>query len=580
MVALISDTQRIHSLPIVNDLYRDYSLSEHEVLILLSLAILLFVLGKNAFLFATARVRARLVNDCIAEVGTKLLAHYLSLDYPEFISRNSADYIRNVQISVRASFNTVFTGYIEIATEALVVCGIAAILVAAEPVTALIAVVVLGATFAATYSSIARRMQTLGDARHDLDRAILLSLNQSLGGFRDIRVLGRVRHVLGVFQRLIGAYAENLRLNTVLNATPRLVFDTIVPGGFLLVVVVLLLRGYAQGEIVPLLGLFAMSAVRLLPSCNRILAAANNVKGGRASVAEIHRDLAAFRDRPIHPSERGAVSKLAFRDRIRLEDVCYRYKGETAADAISDVTVEIQRGESVGIVGPSGAGKSTLADILLGLLAPMRGRLLIDGRDVGPDIASWQQLIGFVPQQIHLIDDTIRRNIAVGFDDAEIDGAALDEAVDLARLDSVVNQLPAGLHTVIGERGVRLSGGQRQRIGIARALYRRPEVLVLDEATSSLDMETESEVNDAIERLSGRITVIVIAHRLSTVRRCHRILFMREGRIIDSGSFSELTARNPEFRQLVRLSDVGGADNGDLPAGDPISAGPETIRIG
>jgi ATP-binding cassette subfamily C protein len=222
--------------------------------------------------------------------------------------------------------------------------------------------------------------------------------------------------------------------------------------------------------------------------------------------------------------------------------------------AISDINLTLEKGSSLGLVGPSGGGKSTLVDIILGLLEPASGRVNVDGTDIASAPRSWQQRCGYVPQTIYLIDDTLRRNVALGFEDDEIDEGQIENAIHLSRLEDMVRDLPQGLDTNVGEQGVRLSGGQRQRVGIARALYRDPEVLVFDEATSSLDSETEHEINTAIERLSGKKTLIIIAHRLSTVRQCRHLAFLDKGRVSDMGTFDELTGRNDTFRNMVELS--------------------------
>jgi ATP-binding cassette subfamily C protein len=240
-------------------------------------------------------------------------------------------------------------------------------------------------------------------------------------------------------------------------------------------------------------------------------------------------------------------------------DLVGRVIGEIPAHvhhAFRGIDVAISKGQSVGFVGPSGAGKSTLVDIVLGLLRPQSGRLLIDGDDAFTNLPSWQGRIGFVPQQVGLIDDTMQRNVAFGLEDEDIDEERMNEVVRLVRLDDVISQLPHGLSTVLGESGVRLSGGQRQRVSIARALYRDPDVLVFDEATSALDTETEREIGAAIESLAGERTILIIAHRLSTVRNCDKLVFMKEGRIAAVGRFDDLVRDNAEFRRLAQAGDI------------------------
>ena len=256
-------------------------------------------------------------------------------------------------------------------------------------------------------------------------------------------------------------------------------------------------------------------------------------------------------------TERKAIatgSEMTFERNIRLVDISYSYP-DAIHHAVHEVNVTIAKGESVGFVGASGAGKTTIVDIILGLLRPEAGRLLIDDKDAFDDLPSWQRRVGYVPQEAELIDDTLRRNIAYAVEDNDIDDVRIAEIVALARLDGVVSRLPDGLSSVLGEGGSRLSGGERQRVAIARALYRDPQVLVFDEATSALDSETEREITEAIEGLTGDRTVLIIAHRLSTVRNCDKLVFMKEGRVVDAAPFDELVRRQPEFRSLAQSFD-------------------------
>jgi ATP-binding cassette subfamily C protein len=258
---------------------------------------------------------------------------------------------------------------------------------------------------------------------------------------------------------------------------------------------------------------------------------------------------------PLIPEDDGASGILTFEE-LTLENLEYRYPG-TDSSILNSLSLTITRGESVAIVGPSGAGKTTLIDLILGLLSPTAGSIKLNGRDLRYQLRVWQDSVGYVPQSIFLLDDTLRRNIALGIDDKDIDSKTLDRAVSIAHIDDHIRSLPRGLDTMIGEFGIRLSGGQRQRIGIARAMYRDPEVLILDEATSSLDNETEQSIANSIENLRGKKTLLIIAHRLSTVRNCDRIVFLKAGKIDDVGSFDQLYEKNPDFRKLATLGDLG-----------------------
>jgi ATP-binding cassette subfamily C protein len=298
------------------------------------------------------------------------------------------------------------------------------------------------------------------------------------------------------------------------------------------------------------MALYAYVGFRVVPSANRLILNYTIFQGARPHIKGLHDDFAMIGRSTERVQKRARTTALPFTDRVELESVSYTYE-QGRGLALDDVSVTIRRGESVGIVGTTGAGKSTLLDVLLGLLDPQRGSVLVDGRDIRANVRSWQQRVGYVPQAFALLDDTLRRNVAFGQPDVEIDDAQVEAALRLARLGDRVALLPQGLDTAIGERGARLSGGERQRVAIARALYHNPDVLVFDEATSALDHQTEQAVIRAIDELRGIKTLVVVAHRLSTVRGCDRLVFLQDGRVTGDGSYDDLLARHPAFRGMV-----------------------------
>jgi ABC-type multidrug transport system fused ATPase/permease subunit len=291
-------------------------------------------------------------------------------------------------------------------------------------------------------------------------------------------------------------------------------------------------------SIIPTVGLFAATSFKVLPSINKVVNSKQTLKVSRSTIETIHHDL----DLPISLNSITDGSSFRF-ESVVAEQLNFKYE-QSENLVLTDINLKINSGEAVGFVGQSGSGKSTLIDIMLGLLTPLSGAVLVNGQKVSGIKSDWQKAIGYIPQTIFLMDDSLRRNIAIGIADSEIDEVAIHEALKSAQLEEFVASLPEGLDTVVGERGVRLSGGQRQRIGIARALYHRPSVLVLDEATSSLDTETEHGVMQAVQALQGDKTVIIVAHRLSTVEYCDRLYRLDAGRIVDEGTFDEVMNRS------------------------------------
>jgi ABC-type multidrug transport system fused ATPase/permease subunit len=353
-------------------------------------------------------------------------------------------------------------------------------------------------------------------------------LRQGLGGAKDVKLLGRERNFLDVYRLHNAQSAQVSQYQAMSQMLPRLWLELLAVAGLATLVIAMLAQGRNMATLMPTLGLFAAAAFRLMPSVNRVLNAAQVLRFCGPVVNVLHEEVKLAAPEPV--SSPRAAASAGFQADIRLVDVAYAYPN-AAAQALEGLTLRIRKGESVGFVGPSGSGKSTLVDVVLGLLTPQKGQVLVDSEDIQGKLRTWQDQIGYVPQSIYLTDDTLRRNVAFGLPEDAIDEAAVERAIRAAQLEEFAASLPKGLDTLVGERGVRLSGGQRQRIGIARALYHDPAVLVLDEATSALDTATESGVMQAVIALQGSKTVLIVAHRLSTVAHCDRLYRLEQGRV-------------------------------------------------
>jgi len=332
-------------------------------------------------------------------------------------------------------------------------------------------------------------------------------------------------------------YAIGQMINT-LKAMPRLLLEFLAVAAIVIVFLVMLAQGSKIESILPVLAFFAVTAFRLMPSANRILGAVQNVHYHLPVINVLFLDMLL----PII-NKKSKELPVLFNKKIEISKIGFKFEN-TSEPVIKDMSFKINYGELIGIIGPSGSGKSTLVDIILGLLKPSSGEILIDGLDINKNLRGWQNNIGYVPQSIYLTDDTLRRNVAFGLANENISEVAVNKAIKAAQLEGFIKDLPDGLDTVVGEHGVRLSGGQRQRIGVARALYHDPSVLVLDEATSSLDTETEAGVMDAIEALKGNKTIIIVAHRLSTVENCARIYKLKKGLVVGEGTPAEILFKN------------------------------------
>ncbi|HLK21850.1 MAG TPA: ATP-binding cassette domain-containing protein, partial [Bryobacteraceae bacterium] len=388
-----------------------------------------------------------------------------------------------------------------------------------------------------------------GRLLHAANTQKMQSLRQSLAAVKEAKILGRERYFSRRFARIRSGLGDLEAVQLTTEVLPRLVVETTFVLALSALIVIAWLRPMGAGNLTLTLGIFAYGGLRLLPSLHLMVYRFNRIGSGDASVQAVARDWNELSPYVAAGSE--VEPALAMKESIVFTDVSFSYDTAHGLDqpALSDINVTILRGESIGIVGPTGAGKTTLVDLMLGVLEPDEGTIRVDGRDIRTSLRGWQKQIGYVPQTVYLIDDTIRRNIALGLEDAEIDEARVVQAARDAQLDGFLSGLPDGLDTLTGERGLRLSGGERQRIAVARALYRSPAVLIFDEATAALDNLTEQALTTTIQGLHGKITTVFIAHRLSTVESCDRLIFLRDGKIADVGSYSELE-KNPEFLAL------------------------------
>ncbi len=518
-----------------------------------------FIVVKNVALLVMTYGINRVVTRKMAAFVQGLFEIYLARPYPFHLQRNSAELLRNLNHSAALAFDGLRIA-LAMLMETVLVAAAFLILFLLEPMVTLgvgAILLVLGGAYTVVA---APRFRHWGEQAHVIEARLITWIRQSFAAVKDVTVGRRESYVSERIGENASARADYLCLTLTGQHVPRLLVETGLIVGFLAVLGILYAVGYPPDRLLATAGLFAMAGLRLLPSVNRILSQAADLRHRTAPIETLYADVMAGRDDLARQRAARAAEPMPFGRDIRLDGVSYRYDGASHA-ALEGIDLTIRKGESIGLVGASGAGKTTLVDMLLGLLTPTGGRLLIDGDDAARNMAGWQRRLGYVPQTIQLNDDTLRRNIAFLIDDREIDEDRVRRAAAMAHLTAVVERLPEGLDTMVGEQGVRLSGGERQRVGIARSLYGDPDVLVFDEATSALDNETEQEIAAALDELSRTKTLIIVAHRMSTVARCDRLILMDRGRIVDTGTFQELTARHPGFRRLVEL--------GQLPNGGP-----------
>jgi ABC-type multidrug transport system fused ATPase/permease subunit len=511
--------------------------SNTQVQLVISGMLLLFVVYfiKAFFLAVLAWRQSTFVYGLEASLSQRLFASYLRQPYTFHLQRNSAQLIQYCVNEVSQFSRGAVRSAMTLIAELLVMIGIGTLLFMVEPMGAVLVTLTLGLTGSIFHKFSKDRLVLWGRARQYHEGQRIQHLQQGIGGAKDVKLLGRESDFLASYAFHNEETAKVYVRQTTLDALPRLWLELLAVIGLVVLVISMLAQGKSVESLVPTLGLFAAAAFRLMPSTNRVLTTLQNLKYAFPVIEVIARELTL----PAVPPLVAGVNPLTLRSCMLLSNVEYKYL-DSSESALKNVNLQIQIGKSTGFIGGSGAGKSTLIDIIIGLLTPDKGCLTIDGKNIAEVLRGWQNQIGYVPQTIYLTDDTLRRNIAFGLAEAQIDDLAIAKAIEAAQLSDFIGALPEGVNTLVGERGVRLSGGQRQRIGIARALYHDPAVLVLDEATSSLDIATEREVMRSVNALHGNKTILIVAHRLSTVENCDTIVRLERGEVVQIGSPAQL----------------------------------------
>lgn len=495
-------------------------------------------LFKSLFLALLTWLQMRFSYGVQARLSQHLFSVYMKQPYIFHLQRNSAKLIYSVINEVSTVNGNGLTAFMTLITESLVMLGLCTLLIIVEPKGSLIAGAVLGASAWFFHRLTAFRILRWGYVRQQHEGLRVQHLQQGLGGAKDVKIFGRENEFIEEYRLHNVLSARVQQKEATMQQIPRLWLELLAVFGLAILVISMLAQDRELDAVLPTVGLFAAAAFRLMPSVNRVLGALHALSYGLPMINNVYKEINL--DTPFVSGTQRSIT--TFGVDIKLNRVTYTYPGATES-ALKEVSLIIKPGESIGFIGASGAGKSTLVDILLGLLTPDTGEVKVDGKSIQKNLRRWQDQIGYVPQTIYLTDDTLRRNVAFGLPSEQIDDAAVQSAIQAAQLEDFVTSLPDGLNTMVGERGARLSGGQRQRIGIARALYHDPEVLVLDEATSSLDSDTENGVMEAVRALQGKKTILIIAHRLSTVDHCNRLYRIENGKLVDSTGITKQTDR-------------------------------------
>ena len=497
------------------------------------------------------------------DLSKMMFAVYLNHPYLFFLNRNTSELAQNTLFEIGRLVNNILIPFLTVLSRAVIVLAILGLLLVVNPMIALLSGLILGGAYGGIFLFVRRTLSRAGlEVSKENTRRFQVA-SETFSGIKDIKILGREQAFFDLFAVPVERYTYFQAKSQMISLLPRYAMETLAFGGIIVIVIALLSRGGNLSTTLPLISLYALAGYRLMPGLQQIFANWSLIRFNLPAIDKVVSDIESLPGRgaapdsgrpfPLPSVPEPVARPLPIRREIRLSEVSFSYPARE--DRVLDrLTLSIPVKASVGIVGSTGSGKTTTLDILLGLLEPTSGELTVDGVAVtAENRRRWQASLGYVPQQIMLIDDTVKNNIAFGIPEGEIDMERVTRAARLAHLhDFILTELPKGYDTGIGERGVRLSGGQRQRIGIARALYHDPAVLVLDEATSALDNMTESVIMEALATLSRQKTIVMVAHRLTTVRDCDMIVVLERGRVADVGTYDELLEREGLFAAMVR----------------------------
>ncbi|MDR8390236.1 ABC transporter ATP-binding protein/permease [Aliifodinibius sp. S!AR15-10] len=516
-----------------------------------SVALVLMFILKSAYLVFYAYFESRFLKNRGFIISHRLMNTYMQAPYTFHLKNNTSVLVRNTLNEAGSIVNSVIQGFLKIGKEGVMTLAIMLTLLFWEPLITLV-VILLSVIGAGSFIMLTqKKVKRYGNEELFHRGKMWQAVYEGISGLKDARILNREAAFVNKFRleahksTILGIY------NMFIKQIPKPVVETTAVVGMMLISFIMIWQDRPMSAIIPTLTLFAIATVRLMPSVQMISSLYTQLRFSIASLDPVYDDLKLLEeDTKQFIADRKNVEVIKLKDKIEVRDLHYSYP-DSSEQALKGISVTIPKGKAIAFVGESGAGKTTIVDLLLGLMKPTKGRITVDGKDIHENISGWQQNVGYIPQFIFLADDTLRNNIAFGLPEKEIDEYKIQRAVELAQLGKFVKKLPEGLDTIIGEHGARLSGGQRQRVGIARALYNNPEVLVMDEATSALDNITEKQVTRAIEALMGERTIIMIAHRLTTVKNCDQLYLMENGNFIQQGTYDQLIKSSSMFREMA-----------------------------
>ncbi len=554
-LAVVANGEIVHTNEFLNYFYALAGRPNiNDFLFLLGLAVLVVLILSNGIAALTTWGLLRFSHLMGFRLSRRLLGNYINRPYVFFLDRNTTELTKNILSEADRVTRGLFVPILQLVAQIVATCLIITLLVVVDPVMALIVASILSFAYTAIFAVTRKKVRKIGKQAIEAGRLRYKITLEAFGVIKYAKLRKLETQIINHYSRPSRLFARCNATSRAISQLPKYALDVIAFGGVLIFVLYLVKQRDAVSDALPLLGLYAFAGYRLLPQLQQIFNGASNIRYNAPALEIL---LSDFNQptKKVADSNHTSPSQLDFEKSVKIDNATFTYPG-AEKPTIENLNLSIEKGTIVGLVGPTGSGKTTIIDIILGLLEPDDGKIIVDETKLTPNnLPAWQNDLGYVPQHIYLIDESIKNNIAFGVTPDDIDQHAVERAAKTAQLyDFVTQSLPKGFDTPVGEKGLRLSGGEIQRIGIARALYNIPEILILDEATSALDAITESKVLNAITDIAQGITIVMITHRLTTLRACDKIHVLQDGAIISSGSYVELSASSPQFVGMTKAA--------------------------
>ena len=518
----------VESTPILAWASTEFGIEGNTIIIMIAMGLVVIYILKNLYLVFMNNEIYKFTYRNQRNLACTMMKYYMGQPYIKLRERNSSELIRNITSDSNKCF-VVILNLLQLTSEILVSAVLVVFLLLTDYVVTFSVVVMLGLSLLLILRALKTRMVVMGKNDREYEAKMNKCVLEAFGGVKEVKITHSEHFFMSDYYQKSTMYAELHRKCDIAGIIPKQAMEVVCIGSLMISLSIRIAMGANVATFVPIVSVFAIAAFRLLPSVNKISSYINSITFHLPSFYEICGSITEMREATERMKEvEEANEDIRLNEQFEMKDICFHYP-DSDKNVLENINLTLKKNQSMAFIGPSGAGKTTLADIILGVLEPQSGDMLVDGKRINEKIYDWQKRLGYIPQAIFLFDDDIRKNVAFGIADEEIDDARVWKALEEAQLKEFVEALPEGIHTRIGERGARLSGGQKQRIGIARALYYNPDILVLDEATSALDNATEKAVMESIEKLQGSKTMIIIAHRLTTVQHCDMIYEVKDG---------------------------------------------------